>query len=103
MVKSPVTTQARSSQPAEPTWRVMSAETMKMPEPIIDPATIIVESQVPSSRTKPVDLSSAAGLTALAPAGPVSDMAVLPLVERQAALKPADTTIPLVLSLLAHF
>ena len=28
---------ARSSQPALPTFRAMSAETMKMPEPIIEP------------------------------------------------------------------
>ena len=27
-----------------PTWRVMSADTMKMPEPIIEPATSVVES-----------------------------------------------------------
>ena len=41
------------SQPDDPTWRAMSAGTMKMPEPIIDPATIIVESSRPSSRTNP--------------------------------------------------
>ena len=45
-----MTTQVTSSQPAEPTWRAMSAETMKIPEPIIDPATSIVESRSPSSR-----------------------------------------------------
>ena len=31
----------------------MSAETMKIPEPIIDPTTTIVESNRPSSRLKP--------------------------------------------------
>src|SRR5438876_3645419 len=51
-------TQVRMSPPAEPTWRAMSADTMKMPEPIIDPATIIVESSSPSPRMNPVDLSS---------------------------------------------
>ncbi len=53
MVRSPVTTQTAMSHPAEPTWRAISAGTMKMPEPIIDPATIMVESSRPSSRTKP--------------------------------------------------
>ena len=43
-----------SSQPAPPTWRAMSAETMKMPDPIIDPATSIVESNSPSPRTNVV-------------------------------------------------
>jgi hypothetical protein len=46
------------SQPAEPTWREMSAGTMKMPDPIIDPATIMVESRSPSSRTNPLAGSS---------------------------------------------
>jgi hypothetical protein len=54
IVSSPVTTQVSSSQPAEPVVRAISAETMKMPEPIIEPATIIVESSRPSSRRKPV-------------------------------------------------
>src|SRR5947209_8660759 len=36
----------------------MAAETMKMPEPIIEPATIIVESQRPRPLMKPVRLSS---------------------------------------------
>src|SRR5437867_9629668 len=40
----------------------MSAETMKMPEPIIDPATIIVESSRPRPRMKPVDSSSTTAL-----------------------------------------
>src|SRR2546426_11237853 len=58
MVKRPVMTRVRMRPPAEPTCRAMSAETMKMPDPIIDPATIIVESSSPSSRRNPVDLSS---------------------------------------------
>ncbi|MNT63702.1 hypothetical protein D3C72_2015380 [compost metagenome] len=47
MVKRPVSSQMTSSHPGEPTCRAISAETMKMPEPIIDPATIIVESSRP--------------------------------------------------------
>src|SRR5690348_9328346 len=40
----PVTIHATRSQPGEPSLRPMSAETMKMPDPIIDPATSIVAS-----------------------------------------------------------
>jgi hypothetical protein len=39
-----VTSQASRSQPGLPTRRAMSADTMKMPEPIIDPTTTIVAS-----------------------------------------------------------
>src|SRR4051812_27471232 len=53
MVSTPVITQTTSSQPGEPTWREISPETIKIPEPIIDPATIIVESSRPRPRTKP--------------------------------------------------
>src|SRR5215831_1710431 len=38
----------------------MSAETIKIPEPIIEPATIIVESSNPNPLTKPVCLPAAA-------------------------------------------
>ena len=44
MVSRPVTTHAPSSQPGLPIVRAMSADTMKMPDPIIAPMTIIVES-----------------------------------------------------------
>ncbi len=53
MVMTAVSTQTSNSQPAEPTSRAMSAETMKMPEPIIDPATSIVASNRPSWGRKP--------------------------------------------------
>ena len=56
-VSTPVTSHATSSQPGAPTCRLISAETIKIPEPIIEPATIIVESSKPSPRTKPVVLS----------------------------------------------
>src|SRR6185503_7248085 len=59
IVRRPVTIHATNNQPGEPTCRDISAETMKMPEPIIDPATIVVESRRPSPRTNPVLLSSA--------------------------------------------
>jgi len=49
-VRIPVTAQATSSQPALPTCRAMSAETMKIPDPIIDPTTTIVESNRPRPR-----------------------------------------------------
>jgi|SRR3954467_5445 len=41
---TPVTIQAKSSQNGEPSVRDMLAETMKIPEPIIEPATSIVAS-----------------------------------------------------------
>src|SRR3954465_13430403 len=41
---TPVTIQAKSSQNVEPRVRDMLAETMKIPEPIIEPATSIVAS-----------------------------------------------------------
>ena len=47
-VSRPVTSQTTSNQPGEPTCRAMIEETMKMPEPIIEPATSIVESSNPS-------------------------------------------------------
>jgi hypothetical protein len=39
--------QTATNQPAEPTLRVISALTIKIPEPIILPATIIVASSNP--------------------------------------------------------
>src|SRR6185369_7030421 len=46
----PVITQEASNQPGLPTLRDISADTMKMPEPIIDPATSMVESNSPRVR-----------------------------------------------------
>ena len=53
MVSTPVMIQATSKPPAEPVCREISADTMKIPEPIIDPTTIMVESNNPRPRTKP--------------------------------------------------
>src|SRR5437763_7394100 len=50
-VSRPVTSQTTSNQPGAPTCLAMIEETMKMPEPIIEPATSIVESSKPSPRT----------------------------------------------------
>jgi len=50
-VSAPVTAHTKSSQPGDPTNRPMSAETMKIPDPIIEPATSIVESSKPSPLT----------------------------------------------------
>ncbi len=61
----PVTSQTTRIQPEEPTSRAMSAGTMKMPEPIIEPATIMVASSNPKSRTNPFSacvFASKAGL-----------------------------------------
>src|SRR5580658_2124811 len=52
MVSTPVKNHATSNQPALPIWRDMSAETMKIPEPIITPTTTITESKRPRPRAK---------------------------------------------------
>src|SRR5215470_6000645 len=49
MVSTPASAQAASSQPGDPTSREDSADVMKMPEPIIEPTTIVVA----SSRLRP--------------------------------------------------
>ncbi len=45
---APARAQTTSSQPGDPVERAMAAETRKMPEPIIEPATMAVASQSPS-------------------------------------------------------
>src|SRR5206468_7228731 len=55
IVTTPETTHAMRSQNGELTLREMSAETMKMPEPIIDPATSIVASVSVSALTNSRD------------------------------------------------
>src|SRR5216117_2990840 len=50
-VSNPVTIQTTSNQPGEPTCRAIIDETMKIPEPIIEPATSMVESSKPSPLT----------------------------------------------------
>ena len=72
MVRTPVTSQATSSQPGLPSRRAMSAETMKMPEPIIDPTTTMVESKRPRPRLNSVssvvaeDAEAVSGVFAIA-------------------------------------
>src|SRR4051794_13394860 len=51
MVIKPAMTHVRSSHPGAPMSRVDSAETMKIPEPIIEPTTIMVASTRPRTRT----------------------------------------------------
>src|ERR1700676_257914 len=72
----PVITHAASNPPVDPALRAMSAETMKMPEPIIDPTTIVVESNKPSPRTKPEESASAG--SAVAKLDFTSDTGLLP-------------------------
>src|SRR5207247_10310449 len=59
-VRMPVMTQATSSQPGLPLSRAICADTMKMPEPIIEPTTTMVESYRPSPRLNSVSSSVAA-------------------------------------------
>ena len=51
IVSTPASAHAISSQPGEPTSRDDSAEVMKIPDPIIEPTTIIVASSRLSPRT----------------------------------------------------
>ena len=51
MVRRPAIVQASSSQPGALIRRVDSAEVMKIPEPIIEPITIMVASSGPRPRT----------------------------------------------------
>src|SRR5690606_9538560 len=53
-----VTSQTAISRPGEPTWRAISAETMKMPEPIIEPITIVVASRRPRPLTNPPEVAA---------------------------------------------
>ncbi len=48
MVSNPASAQASRSQPGAPTRRADSAEVMKMPDPIIEPITIMVASSWPN-------------------------------------------------------
>jgi hypothetical protein len=55
IVSTPARAQAIINHPGEPTSLEDSAETMKMPDPIIDPTTIIVASSSPRPRTSFAD------------------------------------------------
>ncbi len=48
--------QAVSNPPADPVCLAISAATIKIPDPIIDPTTIIVPSNSPMARTNPPSL-----------------------------------------------
>src|SRR5579884_3451007 len=52
-VMMPLTTHDSRKSPGEPTSRAISAATMKMPDPIIEPMTIVVQSSRPSPSTRP--------------------------------------------------
>ena len=62
----PVMIHEASSQPGLPTLRDISADTMKMPEPIIDPATSMVESNSPRLRVSSLFAIAWASLVAWA-------------------------------------
>src|SRR5438094_4434347 len=51
IVMTPAMAQAANSQPGDPTIVIDFADTMKMPDPIIDPITIMVASSKLSPRT----------------------------------------------------
>ena len=58
MVRNPVTSQAAISKAGESTRRAISAETMKMPEPIMEPMTSVVALVRPRPFTNPVSLEA---------------------------------------------
>ncbi len=60
MVMKPVTSHAPISSAGESVMRAMSAETMKMPEPIIEPITRVVALVSPRPFTNPLSLAGAA-------------------------------------------
>jgi len=51
-VSTPASAHAASSHPGDPTRRDDSAEVMKMPDPIIEPTTIVVASSRLRPRTR---------------------------------------------------
>ncbi|HJY53030.1 MAG TPA: hypothetical protein VKD89_03315 [Candidatus Udaeobacter sp.] len=53
IVSKPASAHASNNQPGAPLNRDVSAEVIKIPEPIIEPMTIMVASIGPSARTKP--------------------------------------------------
>src|ERR1700691_3984285 len=57
--------QARSNPPVDPVLRPISAETMKMPEPIMEPTTMVVESNRPKPRTNPEESASTGSAVAI--------------------------------------
>ena len=66
IVINPATNHASNNHPGAPINRADSAEVMKIPDPIIDPITIIVASNGPRARTRLVD-SALASVMSLAP------------------------------------
>src|ERR1051326_6437916 len=65
MVSNPAKAHARSNHPGAPLNRDDSAEVIKMPDPIIEPITIIVASMGPSARIRLEDDGSFAVLLAI--------------------------------------
>ena len=61
-VSNAVTIHVASSHPGLPTCLVISADTMKIPDPIIEPITIIVESANPRPRWNSVSGAVASAL-----------------------------------------
>src|SRR4051794_29417972 len=69
-VINPESSQATSSQPGAPTSRDDSAETMKIPEPIMAPMTSMVASRTPRSRSRAPGLAAGSVFAVLMDARP---------------------------------
>src|ERR1051326_2272520 len=75
MVSNPAKAHARSNHPGAPLNRDDSAEVIKMPDPIIEPITIIVASMGPSARIRLEDDGSFAVLLVINDESRINDEA----------------------------
>src|SRR5437899_6336213 len=76
IVSKPATVHASSNHPGAPLKREVSAEVIKIPDPIIDPMTIMVASMGPSVRTRPL-VGEAVGFPGPLTASPTEDCSSL--------------------------
>src|SRR5258706_6375333 len=88
MVISPAIAHAASSQPGAPTSRDDSADTIKMPDPIIEPMTIMVASSNPSPRVRLEDSSRPLRVSPAVLSIPLLRFGTRPPLFRRQLLKP---------------
>src|ERR1700740_1027827 len=87
VVIKPVANQTTSSKPGLPTCRAMPAEKMKMPEPIIEPATIMLASGRPRLLTSPESTAGAATIGGWISSGMDGDPHALEIIARRIAAR----------------
>src|SRR5437016_10533239 len=103
IVNKPATVHPRSNQPGAPLSRDDSAEVIKIPEPIIEPITIMVASIGPSARTRLVSRrlidslpssSTLSGLPVEVARLPPAPLSVLSLIVELETARPRAEEIP---------